>query len=104
MFKPQTRYPLGGKYESPDGIEIKSKNLEEDGSFTVIYEIPSIPTTWEQPCPVCGINKQFVICVRDYYGYDTSAETGSGVLETNYAPFESEDIQQYYEAFMALGT
>ncbi|SCW48191.1 hypothetical protein SAMN02910456_01320 [Ruminococcaceae bacterium YRB3002] len=80
------------------------KNLKEGDSFTVIYEIPEIPTTWEQPCPVSGINKQFVICVRDYYGYDTNAEPGQGVLEDNYAPFESADIQQCYEAFMALGT
>ena len=57
---------------------------------------------WEQPCTVCAINKQFAIFIVDYYDFnpDNVPTTSSKVLP----PFETDDLQLLYDAFVALGS
>ena len=80
------------------------KNLKVGDELNLKWQSTDDPSySYDLKAVVGAINKQFAICVIDYYDYVPGAEPGKDVSEKYLAPFETEDLQLLYDAFVGLG-
>ncbi len=78
------------------------KNLKAGDMIMVTYTSNDDPSNgWNQPCVISAINGQYAVCITDYE-YDPDADDEHRFSEIYMAPFEDEDLQMLYNAFVMI--